>query len=96
MSSFRRLVEPRGLGGGGGSAGGLSLAPAALPRGAAGAGAGATLASTRAPGTKPWVNGQSLVSSGNKDMDGTSTFPHSFTREGEYIIDVIEVLILIV
>lgn len=24
----------------------------------------------RAPGTRPWVNGQSLVSSGNRDLDG--------------------------
>lgn len=27
----------------------------------------------RAPGTRPWVNGQSLVSSGNRDLDGAWT-----------------------
>lgn len=79
-ASFRRIERRQpGQGGllkkgvGGGSA---SIGPTV---GTVTASAAAAL---RAPGTRPWINGQSLVSSGNRDLDGTCVLPTLHTRVG--------------
>ena len=69
-ASFRRIERRPRPPPGQAAAGQAGRQPPASIGGTMGTVTAAAAAPLRAPGTRPWVNGQSLVSSGNRDLDG--------------------------